>query len=271
MARVRDNHLGTISGKVGDLIFKRTKSGSFVYTNRRIRKKSSSEESLRNNDRFKLTNKFTAVVNSSVMLKETWSYYKNIKTARAYDKIHSYNSKFIEPDFITSHAKILPGGIFLGITGFSHDDNNAVFDIRVDKEFTEIYADPFSAVAVIYLNMPVSKRVGSKSLPLNSFIMVEQDFGNLNLDDKQTSKIIFDDYVGEFSEIIYYQRVRVFLSVFFRSKQDELKWTNNTSFLFKGHDIDNEYTQAMLEKSRRIKEEANNPKPQPKFRRIIKK
>lgn len=271
MARIRNNHLGTLSGKVGDLIFKRTKSGSFVYMNRRVRRKSHSEKSVLNNNRFILANRFASLLNSSPMLKTAWHSFRNLKGPRAYDKIHSFNSPHCRPDFISEFANILADGISLDITGFSHDDDNIVFNVKSYNDFHELYADPFSAVAVIYLNMPFAKRIGRKSLPHNAFIMVEQDFGSLNMKDDLTSVIRFENYTAEFRDIEYYQRVRVYLSVFFRNKEDVLKWTNSGSYLYKGHEIEKDYNDAEAARIRSERAELRNPKPQPKYRRIIKK
>lgn len=271
MARIKNNILGNLSGKVGDLIYKRTKSGGFVYLNRRVRQKSDSEKSIANNNDFKLANKFASVLNSSILLKRTWGSFRNIKGNRPYDKMHSFNSAFCHADFISREAYIIPEGINSEITNFFHDDNNAVFHFKAYDDFHDIYSDPLSVVALIYLNMPVSDRIGRKLLPQNAYILLEEDFDRLNIKDDLTAVISFENYDGEFKEIEYYKRVRTYISIFFNDKQNKVKWTKSASYLFKGHDIDNEYYDPITARLRQEREEAKNPKPQPKYRRIIKK
>ncbi len=269
MARVKGQYLGKVSGKIDDLIFKTTKSGSFVYRNKRIRKSSDSKAAKDNNNRFSVVVGFTNAIHDSILLKRTWKTFRNIKGNRPYDKIHSFVCENSKSDFIGSDAKILPEGIDCNIIGFKHDNSSIEFEIKPYDDLIKLYNDPFSAVAIIYLNTPVTKRKGRKVFPNNTFIMVEEDFDSLGINGLNNVKVKFENYDNKFAEIDDYQRVRVYISVFFNDGHSEVYWTYSNSFLYKGHELDNIFYEEM--KLRIRQERADALKPQPKFRRITKR
>ena len=268
MARVKNQLLGKISGKVDDLIFKSTKSGGIVYKNKRIRKSSDSQAAKDNNNRFSVAVGFTNAIHDSILLKRTWKSFKNLKGNRAYDKIHSYVSIDCHSDFIGKVIRIIPHGLSCSVVGFKHDSNNVEFEIKPYDDFTSLYKDPCSIVAIIYLNTPVTKRKGRKVFPHNSFIMVEEDFDTLGLDGLNNVTVKFENFENEFTDIDNYLRVRVYISVFFNDANNKLNWTSSDSYLYKGHDIDNAYYDEQLVKNRQKREDAS--KPRPKFKRIAK-
>lgn len=269
MARVKGQILGKVSGKIGDLIFKTTKSGGIVYKNKRIRKSSNSKAEKDNKNRFSVVLAFTNAIHDSMLLKRTWASFRNIKGKRAYDKIHSFISSDSYSDFIGKRAKILPEGVACDIIGFKHDNNSIEFEIKPYDDIIKLYNDPFSAVAIIYLNTPVTKRKGRKVFPNNSFIMVEEDFDSLGINGLNNVKVKFENYDNKFTEIDDYQRVRVYISVFFKDGDDKVYWTYSDSFLYKGHEFDNIFYEEM--KLRMRQERADALIPQPKFRRITKR
>lgn len=269
MARVKGQYLGKVSGKIDDLIFKTTKSGSFVYKNKRIRKYSDSKAAKDNNNRFAVVVGFTNAIHDSILLKRTWRTFRNIKGNRAYDKIHSFVCEHSKSDFIGKKAKILPEGVVCDIIGFNHDNSSVEFEIKPYDELIKLYKDPFSAVAIIYLNTPVTKRKGRKVFPDNSFIMVEEDFDSLGINGLNNVKVKFENYENKFAEIDDYKRVRVYISVFFNDGVDKVYWTLSDSFLYKGHEMDNIFYEELKLRIRQAREDAK--KPQPKFRRITKR
>lgn len=269
MARVKGQLLGNVSGKIGDLIFKTTKSGGVVYKNKRIRKSSDSKADKDNKNRFSVVLAFTNAIHDSVLLKRTWSDFRNIKGKRAYDKIHSFISRDSYSDFIGHYAKILPEGSRCEITGFKHDSGNVEFTLQPYDDLVKLYKDPFSAVAIIYLNDPIEKRKGRKTFPHNAFIMVEEHFESLGINGLNSVSVKFENYENKFSDIDNYKRVRVYLSVFFNDVNGKSNWTLSSSFLYKGHEIDDTFYEEM--KIRLRQERADSLKPQPKYRRLTRR
>lgn len=269
MARVKGQILGKVSGKIGDLIFKTTKSGGIVYKNKRIRKSSNSKAEKDNKNRFSVVLAFTNAIHDSMLLKRVWAGFRNIKGKRAYDKIHSFISTDSYSDFIGHFAKILPEGISCSITGFNHNSSCVEFSLEPYDDLVKLYKDPFSAVAIIYLNTPVVKRKGRKVFPHNAFIMVEEDFDSLGINGLNNVTVKFENYENKFSDIDDYQRVRVYISVFFKDGDGKVYWTYSDSFLYKGHEIDNTFYEEMKLKMRQKRADALIPPP--KFRRITKR
>lgn len=270
MAKVRNQHLGSVSGKLGDYIFKSKNSREgIVYLNKRFRKKPNTKGSIDNNNRFTVINKFASVVNSSKLLKYAWGTFRNIKGIRPYDKIHSFNYRYGLPDFMNPYAVIVPKGIDCSIKGFKHDDSNFDIQISPSGDFIAEYLGPVSTVAIIYLNTPLVNRKGRQVLEHNSYILVEEDFDKIELNGTSSITIKYDNYPNEFKIIDDYERVRIFFSLFFNDKDNKLRWTFSYSFLYKGFELDSEYIASERAKIKLRKEE--EAKPIAKYRRITKR
>lgn len=269
MARVRNQHLGSLSGKLGDYIFRSKNSREgVVYLNKRFRKKPNTQGSIDNNKRFAVINKFASAVNKSVLLKYAWLSYRNIKGKRAYDKIQSFNYRNSNADYMNSFSVIVPKGIHCAVKGFRHDNSNFDIEIEPTDDFVSEYNGPFSAVVLIYLNSPLTSRKGREVLEHNSYILVEQDFDELILNGTSPINIKFDNYEDEFKIINDYRRVRVFFSLFFKDKNNNLRWTFSFSYLYKGFDLENEYIEKEKAKVKLRKEE--EAKPVGKYKRLVK-
>lgn len=239
MSIVRNKHLGSVTGKVGDYIFRRTPSGKYsVYVLKKVRKKPDSEDSRNNNKRFALLNKFSTAVNDLYFLKEVWSSNRGLKGAKARDKIFAYNFEHCFPDCLHGNAKITPPGMICTVIGFKHDNDS--FEIKMEPEpgFLNSRNSHFVASCIIYLNTPDTEKTLKTNYDNNVFITLDKRFDNNKFNADNTFNLKFNLGINALSIINDFKRVRVFCTLTYLSKHDKFLWTSSDSFLYKGHELD---------------------------------
>lgn len=114
MAIVRKNVIGTISGRVGDYVY-RMRNGKLVKYRRPVNQKvsrSSAAESARSG--FSLIVKFASCINSFPHLKEIWKQAKVPGTSH-YQKMIKHNSLNVKQPSISVKNVIIPPGIPINI------------------------------------------------------------------------------------------------------------------------------------------------------------
>jgi len=223
MGRVINQLTGTAKGRVGNLVYKAKKTGeSIVYPYNPEQKKPDSAKYKANNDSFSTINKFSAAVNDSRLLKEIWRTYRNIKGKSGYNKIHSFNYYYCQPDFVDNSAQILPGGIDCETVGFKHDDDSITVTFKPTEELLMHIKPPYVAIVMIYLNSPASKRKGPKVLDHNAYLTVETEFDKHKFVADKPAKIKSRKYKNYFTVIDDYKRVRVWLCFRFGIRQKDV-------------------------------------------------
>lgn len=266
MAKVTEQHLGILNGKVGDYIFRRTPTGKFsVYTMKKERKKTTSEESLKNNSRFALINKFSSAVSDLYFVKEVWNNWRRVKGVKARDKIFSNNFRYCHPDCLHPDAFIVPEGVTCDIVSFTH--NNDSFEIVMNPEprFLNSHNDYFVASCLIYLNIPEKEKSKYDKPENNVFITIDKRFNSIKYNADNTFNLKFYKGSNAFSKINDYKRVRVYCTLTYLSKTGKFLWTSSDSFLYKGHALDEArfgFEKAYpFEKERKFAIGLNNIKP----------
>ncbi len=239
MAKIIDKHLGNITGKLGNVIFRRTPSGKYsAYTIQKKRKKPLSKEFYENNSRFALINKFSSAVSSLYFTKKTW----NVKIGRnrplPRTLIFKRNFIYCYPDVIGPSAVISPDDVHCPVIAFAHDKDNVEITLKSDQYFKKSGNNNFVAGVMIYLNAPILKKKSGKNLKNNLFITFERKINSIVFNRDNTFSLKFNRGMGEFGVIDVYQRVRVYCCITFLNKDDDFRWTHSDSFLYKGHELD---------------------------------
>jgi len=261
MGRVTNQITGTARGRVGNLVYRAKKNGeSIVYPYNPDRKKPDTPKVIESNNKFTVINKFSAAVNDSDLLKQIWKTYRNIKGKYAYNKIHSFNSPHAKTDFLSKLAVMLPGGIYLEILDFKHNEDYVTVSFKPTEELIQNINSPYVAIIMIYLNTPASKRKGPNVLDHNAYLTVEKEFSEHKFVLGKLVKINSKKYKKRFKIIDDYKRVRVFLSLVFDSASGKRMWTHSSSYIYKGAELDAEYE----ERSRKILEKQNKQNKKPK-------
>jgi len=260
MGRVTNQITGTARGKVGNLIYRAKKIGeSTVYPHNPNRKKTDSPKAIAHNNRFKTINKFSAAVNDSDFLKGIWKTYRNIKGKNAYNKIHSYNYCHSYPDHMDKGTKILPGGIYCKTIGFKHSSVNFTVSFIPSEELLQNINPPYVAIIMIYLNTPSSNRKGQKVLDHNSYLTFEAEFQTHNFVVGKPAELESKQYKDAFNIIDDYKRVRIFLSLVFNSISGNRMWTHSSSYLYKGAELDLQYSEMVSKRQAERLEELKKP------------
>ena len=239
MGRVTNQITGTARGKVGNLVYRAKKSGeSTVYPLNTERKKPDTPLAISHNNRFKTIVKFAAAVNDSTFLRCIWRPFRNIKGDNAFNKIHSFNYCNSHSDFMDKSATIVPNGINMEILDFVPKEDYFTIKFLPTEELLLHFNHPCIAVVIIYLNSPSSKRKGQKVLDHNSYLTFETEIEDRDFTAGKSAKIKSKQYKGSFKIIDDYRRVRVYLSFVFDSVSGKRMWTQSTSYLYKGAELD---------------------------------
>ena len=269
MGKVSNQLTGTASGKVGNLVYRKVKNGvSIVYPYNPDRKKPDTPAVIESNKKFALANKFAAAINDSKLLKTIWRRQRNIKGKSAYNKIHSYVSQYVHDDFLGKLTYILPGGIYNPINNFKHNDDSITVTILPSEELLKNIKGPFTAIFMLYLNSPASKRKGQKVFEHNAYLTVEKEFSSHNFKAGKLAKITSQKFKNQFRIIDEYRRVRVFLTLVFDSVSDKTMWTYNMAYTYKGVELDMEYDEKINKENLKRQKAAKKTKPSPKVFRL---
>ena len=249
MGRVTNQLTGTARGRVGNLIYRAKKVGeSTVYPHNPNRKKPDTPLAIAHNNRFSTIAKFSSAVNDSVFLKQIWNTFRNVKGKNPHNKIHSYNYPYSHEDFMDKHAKILINGLDVEIDNFIPEEDFFTIEFIPTKEFIENLKLPCVAVVMIYLNSPASNRKGRQVLKHNAYLTFETDLVNCKFKAGKKARIKSKKYKGAFKIIDDYRRVRIYLSLIFNSVNNKRMWTNSTSYLYKGADLDFQHDELVQKK-----------------------
>lgn len=199
MAKVRDQHLGTIQGRVGPQVFKVLNSQSYVAQLPHRSQTVATEAVMNQRKRFSLTVKFMKAIYSLVSLKYFWSKFtpeftsKKIQTSA---KITRANYPNVTATEITDLALLVPD------FGFSVEISSSEINlghVRVDIDAigntgiidTEVEKFIFMA-CVMHLSNPVSN-----TYPANRFFSLVSDNVTLSISEPLRFDILLDDSKSE--------------------------------------------------------------------------
>jgi hypothetical protein len=107
MAKVDEQLLGKITGKIGKFVFRNVGGKTFVSVRPEKYNVKGTKDSTQVKKGFKNLVSFASFINSIEMLKYVWAN-KSVKGKRAYNKIISHNKMFIKSETINEDLLILP-------------------------------------------------------------------------------------------------------------------------------------------------------------------
>ena len=180
MAKVRDRHLGTIQGAVGDQVFKVRSGESYLAELPHLSGKTPSVKSVNARKKFGNTGKFASAVNGLPSFKNLWD---NVTPDRIspYNGIFKANYPFISSSDVTDLASIVPfvNGFSVTTTTVSVSSTEievAIAPIGTNAEIDTSVELYIQLGAVIKCSDPVADTV-----PGLYFIPVKSDNLSLNL------------------------------------------------------------------------------------------
>lgn len=107
MAKLDEQLLGKVSGKLGNLVYRNINGKTFISVRPPKYNVTNTKESRKVKKGFKNLIAFASFVNKIPELKKVWSK-REVKGVRAYNKIFSHNSSFVKAEFIDTFFKIIP-------------------------------------------------------------------------------------------------------------------------------------------------------------------
>jgi hypothetical protein len=151
MAELLKKILGSASGKVGDLVFKRYKNGKvFFSTHKGYNTISDSPNCVKNRANFNNAVKFSKAVNSLPELRQIWNY-SNIEGRSAYTKILRFNIKLLKDTIPSLSNRISPKGFGFMASNLILSNNSIIIDIKLGDSSEDLLDLPFTANFVVAL------------------------------------------------------------------------------------------------------------------------
>lgn len=226
MADLRKKVLGTVSGAVGDILF-RTKHGrNYVGTRPLSFIPGTDEKSVARRNRFRMATRLARPINSIYKLKLLWKAVAPVPLY-PYNMIVRANYGYVGPDSISNAIKLVPD------IGFSVQSNNLDLDeismrIGLDGLTSVSGIDPAveikcQIVGIIHLSNPVDpEKEPHMFIPV---ISIEQA---LALNTEITDDIIFQDVISQL--IAMYQDRKAFLTLLTLDTDSQVIHYSNTFF-----------------------------------------
>lgn len=226
MADLRKKVLGTVSGAVGDILFRAKNGRNYVGTRPVSFTPGTDEKSIARRKRFGMATRLARPINSIYRLKELWKAAAPVPL-HSYNMIVRANYSSVGPDSISNTVKLVPE------IGFSVQSNNLELDenhMRITLQgltsisginpAVEIYCQ---IVGIIHLSNPVDpEKEPHVFIPV---VSIEQA---LALNTEINDDIIFQDVISQL--LAMYQDRRAFLTLLTLDTDRQVIHYSNTFF-----------------------------------------
>jgi len=211
MAKVLDQHLGTIRGKVGNTVFRMIGSNSFAGKAPKEYKKTQSELLIYNRKRFLVTSEFASAINDSKNLKELWKKSSFVGKL-PFHKICKTNYAYSRSGFMNNSARIVPGTCEFESSKLIL--NESVFEMQfgLNEDLINSFPPPYLFVGFIQLTHPANQSSAEKTSP-RKFITLEEFRNNFDFKHKTQNKFRFNAPDNSFNIINDYKLVIAYFAV----------------------------------------------------------
>ena len=278
MAKVRDNHLGALQGKMGSNVFKIRKGKTFVASVPRKRKKEKTEPESATMTRMGLLSRFASAVCKINKLKDLWNNYYGVPfdlsekfDNEPFQRIIAVNYPKSATNFLDTDAMLTPvmvGSIFVSNIVIDSDILALEFNVKdILLKESNTNCDFF---LMIHLSHPLEKR-SDKIKDNHKFIILKKSGKSITFRDKgNTFSFNFDDHCKKAFDD--FSKAMVFFSIVSYKDNSPLICANALGFLLKGlelHAADvNEHARIKSIKTKKqIK--AEKAKENPDFQTVI--
>lgn len=151
MAKVDEQLLGKITGKVGKFVFRNVGGKTFVSVRPEKYNVKGTKDSTQVKTGFKNLVSFAAFINTIEPLKKVWAA-KSVKGKRAYNKIISHNKKFIKSKTLNADLLILPHSPYRNLFIFSinFEDNHILLEFIDEHKDYPPLEKTYQVVSIFY-------------------------------------------------------------------------------------------------------------------------
>ena len=186
MARVKNQVLGEVRGRVGDAVFKKRYGEVFLYTRPSKSSKPETENCSKNRSRFANIVNLAKEIKRSDVLYKSWELSKS-EGKNTYTKILKANHIATLPDKLTVNNLITPQGIFLEVTSPSINDAGVSFSYIIKRPSVNKLKVPYNLSVILFLFTPKNstQKIKSDFITLNQIINTETGNAVLPFSDAQ--------------------------------------------------------------------------------------
>ena len=229
MAIVKRQILGSLSGVVGDVVYKQNRGTNYTSIRPKKYKKTKSPSLIKNRSKFSKRVAFCRFILQSPLLKLVWKTAK-VPGKYPYHKIFKYNYRFISIERISSFVNILPEYFKLNFRNYHLDENSFSYEFHPEKEFVDNFTPPYYFVAFIYMRSPVDDSSGRKEV----LILLEEESRDFIPEQDQMNHFNFKVEKSFFKIMNDFQKVLVFPAIIARNIKGKLVWVQNLGKYLKG-------------------------------------
>jgi hypothetical protein len=229
MAIVKRQILGSLSGVIGDIVFKQNRGTKYTSIRPKKYKKTKSQSLINSRSRFSKRVAFCRFILQSPLLKLVWNKAK-VPGKYPYHKIFKYNYRFISNEKISSYINIIPKYFSANFSNYHIDENSFSYEFQPLDEFMDNLNLPIYFVAFIYMYSPIDENSERKEV----LILLEEESRDFVTVQNQMNHFDFKIEKGFFNIMNDFQKVLVFPAIIARNKKDKLVWANSDSEYLKG-------------------------------------
>lgn len=211
MAKVLDQHLGTIRGKVGNIVFRMIGSKSFAGKAPKKYKETKSELVIYNRKRFLVTSEFASSINDSKNLKELWKK-SDFAGKLPFHKICKANYLYARSGFMNTSARIVPGNF--EFENFKLILDESVFEVKfgLNEDLITSFPPPYLFIGFIQITHPLNQSSADKT-SLRKFITMEEFRNEFDFKFKSLNKFRFNAPENSFRIINDYDLVIAYFAI----------------------------------------------------------
>ncbi|HCY77275.1 MAG TPA: hypothetical protein DHV28_15255 [Ignavibacteriales bacterium] len=209
MADLRKKVLGTVSGAVGDILFRAKNGKNYVGTRPLSFMPGTDERSVARRARFAMATRLAKPINSIYHLKSLWKTITPVGLS-PYNQIVKANYSNVQSDSVGDLVRLVPDiGFSVQVTSITVDA--AHLAVTLDSLTSSSGIDPaselfFQLVGVIHLTNPVAE-----GPDIHSFFRIISDEQALALNTEINFDVTFYDQTSQLIEL--YQDRKVFLTL----------------------------------------------------------
>jgi len=229
MAIVKRQILGSLSGVVGDVVYKQNRGTNYTSIRPKKYKKTKSPGLIKSRNKFSKRVAFCRFILQSPLLKLVWNTAK-VPGKYAYHKIFKYTFSFIKDEQIGYDVNILPSNFRLDFDNFHLDENSFSYEFLPDIDICDNFVAPYYFVAFIYMYSPVNKNSKRKEV----LITLEEEAKDFVLVQDKLNHFDFKIQKSSFKIMNEFQKIMAFPGIVCRNKKHKLVWAVSVSKHVKG-------------------------------------
>ena len=229
MAIVKRQILGSLSGVIGDVVYKQNRGTNYTSIRPKKYKKTKSPNLISSRKRFTKRVAFCRFILQSPLLKLAWNTAK-VPGKYPYHKIFKYNHLYISNEKIGYDVQILPDNLSFDFVNYHIDENSFSYEFDPKDKITDNLTLPYYFVAFIYMHTPVDENSERKEV----LMLLEEESRDFVSVPNQLNHFDFKVEKGLFEIMNDFHKVLAFPGIIAKNKKGKLVWVQSVCDYVKG-------------------------------------